>query len=143
MTPSGRHPKNVAYKLIGRICVCYYNALEPTDQEHRESIQFFRKLDFSYVRVLAISEGGAPTTLQRKDFNDIVAGRSIPLALLTDSVLVRGVVTAYSWFNRSIRAFSSDDIQDALAYLEVEEPQYEKFEAEIRLLQEQVNGRRR
>ena len=132
--------KNVAFKLVGYTCICYYNAFAPTEHDHRDSIQFFRKLDFDRIKLLAITEGGAPSTMQRKDFNDALRGHQPPLALLTDSSLVRGAITAYSWFNKNIRAFPRANLADALSYLGVPELQYGKMEREVNGLREQVSG---
>jgi hypothetical protein len=132
--------KNVAFKLVGYVCICYYNGFAPTEQDHRDSIQFFRNLDFARVKILAITEGGAPSTVQRKDFNDALKGRQIPLALVTDSTLVRGAVTAYGWFNKNIRPFPRANLEDALAYLGVPEAKYEKHIRAVAALREEVNG---
>ncbi|MFT3769885.1 MAG: hypothetical protein QM820_31020 [Minicystis sp.] len=133
--------KNVAYTQVGSVVICYYNADAPTDRDHRESIEFFRTLDFKYVKVLAITEGGSPSTIQRKEFNEALKGHEIPLAVVTDSRLVRGTLTAYGWFNRNIRAFSWADFLDALTYLKVQEKNYEKFLGEVQKLQDQVRGK--
>lgn len=133
--------KNVAYKQIGSVVICYYNADAPTPQDHQESIEFFRKLDFRYVRVLAISEGGSPSAIQRKEFNDALEGHEIPLAVVTDSMFVRGTLTAYSWFNRNVKAFPVTGIDSALRYLKVPETQHEKFFKEVSSLQQQVRDR--
>ncbi len=109
--------------------------------DHKESIEFFRQLNFDQVRVLTLlTEGGSPSTIQRKEFNDALRGHEIPLAVVTDSMLVRGTLTAYGWFNRNIRAFWAS-ITDALTYLKVLPGPARKFLNEVQSLQDRVRSK--
>jgi len=44
-----------------------------------------------------------------------IAGRTVPVAVISGSATIRGVVTALSWFNRKIKAFPPSGLGDALA----------------------------
>src|SRR5262245_48264981 len=55
------------------------------------------------MRAIAITDGGAPDARQRGQLNDVLQGRTIPASILSDSVFVRGVVTALNWFNPGIK----------------------------------------
>ena len=71
---------------------------------------------------LVATKGGGPTSTQRKYLNDLLAGRHVPVAVMSSSTAVRGVVTALSWFNRKIKAFPPEGLADALTYLEIPNP---------------------
>lgn len=57
------------------------------------------------------------TPLQRKRVSDILTRRGISTAIITDSRLTRGLVTAVSWFTKNIKAYSHADLSIALARL--------------------------
>jgi hypothetical protein len=75
--------------------------------------------DSTRIRGLSITTGGGPTTLQRDRLNSLLAGRSVRVAVVTPSKITHGIVTALSWFNPMIRAFSPARFADAIRYLEL------------------------
>jgi hypothetical protein len=76
------------------------------------------------TRYLAASLGSLEvTSIQRKMVSEITARHGIPVAVLTDEQMVRGLVTAVSWLGVKIKSFSWDDTKEALDHLDVVEPQ--------------------
>ncbi len=68
------------------------------------------------VSNLVFAEGSGPNTKQRALGNTAVAdGKPYKLnvAVVTDSFMVRGVVTALSWFNPLIKAYSPENTRAA------------------------------
>lgn len=63
---------------------------------------------------LAFSSNGSLTALQRKTASDALKAKNIPAVVVTDSALVRGVVTAMTWLGTNIRAFSFTDLDKAI-----------------------------
>jgi hypothetical protein len=94
----------------------------PTDADVAAMIPAMVKLasDNELVRSLVITDGGAPSTAQRKRLFDALAGRSerVRNAIITDATSVRFVISAMSLVVDGIRAFSPQEINAALAYLE-------------------------
>jgi hypothetical protein len=89
------------------------------------------------VRTLVITEGGNPDGAQRQRLNQLLRGRPTRAAVLTASIVARGVVGALAVFNPSIRAFSPDAAGLALAYLGVPTDEYGpllRTIAELRLI---------
>ncbi|WP_181197792.1 STAS/SEC14 domain-containing protein [Enhygromyxa salina] len=70
-------------------------------------------------RVLVYTLGGGPSGTQRSMLNKINEGLSPRVAVMLESRMARGTVTALSWFNPSIKAFSLTEIDKALAHLEL------------------------
>jgi hypothetical protein len=130
--------KNVAFKLIGHYLICAYNELPPSDADGRTALEIFRSLDLDKVKVLTFTKGGAPTAKQRKDINDVLNGRQLTTAVVSDAVLIRGVVTAFSWFNTKIRAFPGSALEDAFQYLDIPTSRWDYFAAEAAKVQEEV-----
>lgn len=57
------------------------------------------------------------TSIQRKYIAQELAGKSLVLAIVTDELLVRGIVTAASWLGMNVRSFSWAEMRSALRYL--------------------------
>ena len=77
--------------------------------------------DFRRLRVLVITDGGGPDTAMRGELQAFYKSRnhSLKTAVVTTSVLSRGIVAAVSWFNPHIKAFSPRSFSDALAHLDL------------------------
>jgi hypothetical protein len=73
-------------------------------------------------RGLVVTAGGGPTAVQRQAVLDATGGKGIPAAILTDSMMVRGIVTAISWFASQVRAFPPHDLEGALHHLGITMP---------------------
>jgi hypothetical protein len=70
---------------------------------------------------LVHTDGGGPTSLQRRALERTLAGIANPVrtAVVSSSRLVRGIVLAIGLFNAKIRVFRPDERDAALAYLRV------------------------
>jgi hypothetical protein len=94
---------------------------DPSDAEWDGVIRSLdgRPEGLAITPVMVNVERGAPTATQRKKMIDAMAGRSQRTCILTTSVSVRGVVTAFSWFMRDVRAFAPSDFAPACEFLHV------------------------
>ena len=59
------------------------------------------------------------SSIQRKIGIDVVNKRGIKVAVVNDSSIVRGIVTAASWFSVDIKSFSHSQLLDAVRDLGV------------------------
>lgn len=115
--------KTCVYRLIEKrtmILVC--GVAPPSDQDWGQLASVMGKN--LHDRALVLSLGGGPSAKQRKQLMDASHGRAaqIPCAILTDSVMVRGITTAISWFVPEVRSFRPEEIEPALQYLRVTTP---------------------
>lgn len=110
---------NLAVKVIDRLFVVVYGATDPTDQEWQGYLRQVELHGVDRTMQLVCTDGGEPTTSQRRALVHVMGTRQVPVAVLSGSVRVRGTVTALSWFNPKIRAFAPTGLLEALAYLEV------------------------
>jgi hypothetical protein len=69
---------------------------------------------------LVVSDGGAPNAGQRAEFARNLNGRPFKCGVLSDSTLVRGAVTAMSWFNSGMKSFSPKESGLWLDYVPLE-----------------------
>jgi len=82
-----------------------------------------------------------PSSPQRKACAEIFKSRAISAIAITDSPLVRGVVTAVSWFGANVRAFAWRDMAKALERVNATEEQVSRIMSAIEALRNQERGR--
>lgn len=125
---------NMVSKVIKNLGISVHTAKPPTNEEWQELITLMQPSDVANFRAISLTDGGAPNSAQRKSMNDYLAGR-VPLsAVVTQSTVVRGVVTAMSWFNPNIKSFSPEELDAALVHLKVNRSEFALIKKEIRTL---------
>src|SRR5580698_8857062 len=97
--------KNMAITVIDRLFIVVYGATNPTDEEWRAYLAMVERHGIDRTMQLIATDGGGPTSSQRRVLNEILAGRAVPVAVVSGNARIRGTVTALSWFNRRIKAF--------------------------------------
>lgn len=132
--------KSLAYKIVGNIHLVLHGASTPTDAEWNDytdavSGELQRGLKPAEMRTLVFSEGEGPSAAQRKRVNDILTGRATPVAIVSSSVMMRGIVTALQWFNPLMKVFAPDQVGDAFRFLKIQDRQHENIWKEAQKLQ--------
>jgi len=131
--------RNMAFKVIDRLFIVVYGAHDPTDEEWIFYLQDVERHGIDRTMQLISTDGGGPTATQRRYLNELLAGRSVPVAVMSSSSAIRGVVTALSWFNRKIRAFAPSGLRDAIAYLEIPASRSDLIEREMNKLRRSLD----
>ena len=73
------------------------------------------------LKLLVLTDNAGPNVIQRGQLNDLLTskGATLRIAVLSKSMVVRGIVTALSWMGTMrIRAFSPRDFKGALSFLD-------------------------
>ncbi len=73
-------------------------------------------------------------SVQRKAAAEVFKARKLPVVVVTESSLVRGLVTAVSWMGANVKAFDWPDVRKGLDHLGVTGSQQEKAVAIIQRL---------
>lgn len=127
------------------ICLLFLHSAEPPPLEGwQESLALMReaetdlKGDLSRFSMLVVTDGGAPTGEMRNSFVGWLNKRTVPIAVISDSPMARGVVTAISWFNPKIKAFSPSRWQDALSHAGVIADQGSEFLEEFKQMEKKL-----
>jgi hypothetical protein len=95
-----------------------HDAAPPTDEEWNRWLAFAREAANVNLRLLVETTGqGGPNAKQRKQLAEVLSGRDVRCAILSDSMFVRGVVTAVAWLGVELRAFPPGDLSSACGYL--------------------------
>lgn len=78
------------------------------------------------------------SSVQRKSGVDAMRERDRPTAIVSESRLVVGLVTAASWLGANIKAFAWRDLESAVRFLGVSEPHVAEITAWILATREEV-----
>jgi hypothetical protein len=116
--------KTMIHRVIPSLLlnVVMHESSPPSDEEWGALVATVREFaPTRRLRAITFTDGAAPTSKQRAAAADALAGYPMPIAVVTDSMLARGAVTAFRWLgNPEIRAFGADQLNAALDYLGVE-----------------------
>ena len=105
--------------MVGRTLVVVHGATHPSDADWEIYLAALRQNKDVIEAQLIVTDGGSPNSAQRRASLDLAAGRPMPsTAVVTSSVLARGVVAALSWFMKDrIRAFRRNEFDEACAFI--------------------------
>lgn len=131
----------MAFTIFRRsVFIAVHTKDNPSDEEWNAYVEFGRKNMGAFTSSLVISEGGGPNTVQRGAMNDLLEANNFKgkVAVVTLNRIVRGIVTALSWFNPNVKPFSTLQIPAAIEYLGVPKDQQDALMTEIKRLREKV-----
>lgn len=100
-----------------RVVVCVHDEQAPTDAEWDRWLQLLRERAGRDARAFVETRGGGPNAKQRKLLADAVKDLDLRCAILSDSMVVRGMVTAIAWLGVPLRAFTPGEFRPAAEYL--------------------------
>jgi hypothetical protein len=115
---------------------------EPTDAEWTKMLQHMVARKDTLKAVLAVGHGEAgPTSKQRAQLAETLKRipRKLSFALITNSRVARGVMTAINWLTKKhaqSQAFPLDGLEQAMVFLRIED----REKAEVRLLVFKLGG---
>ena len=132
--------KNMAVAVIDRLFIVVYGAASPTDEEWAAYLELVERHGVDETMQLIVTDGGGPTAPQRLRLNEVLDGRTVPVAVVSGSVRVRGTVATLALFNRKIKAFSPAGLYDAIEYLEIPTTRAELLEHELGKLRRELDA---
>jgi hypothetical protein len=110
----------LAFGRIGNCLMLVHPEIPPSDQDWDKYLEFLDQQRSDKVRLVVSTRGGGPSAAQRGRLRDVVnryPTKILPTAILTASVVARGVMTAISWFIPGLEAFAPNQLGAALNYL--------------------------
>lgn len=110
-------PKNMVHSTWNDLFFVLHTGAMPTEEEWASYMVTCRRVPMERMRSFIITDGGSPNAKQRQEVNDNLKGRKSIAAVVSGSAMVRGVVTALTWFNAGIKVFSPEESVAALKYL--------------------------
>lgn len=123
----------MAFSRFGDYIVTAHTAAAPTDEEWARYLHDSAQWLPECVGFLIVTDGGGPTSRQRRELERTLKAvrHGARFAVVSSSLLGRGIVVAISLFNPTIRAFRPDDLAGALDYLRVPPPLRPQLLAEL------------
>lgn len=103
----------------GRLYVCVVRDQVPTDAEWNHFIELCRLRGGAEIRALVEWRKAGPNAKQRRALAEATWDVDYRAAILTDSIVTRGIVTAFSWLGLRQRPFELDGFTAAGDYLEL------------------------
>jgi hypothetical protein len=102
-----------------RLYLSVLSGLAPTDAEWDHWITMSIERVGRDQRVVVESHNSGPNAKQRKALADAMKNEDVRVAVLTESTVVRGIVTALAWLGVPQRAFPMNGHSQAANYLEL------------------------
>lgn len=152
MIALGPH-KSLGYGQVGS-CFIYASSKSPPAAADWETyIAFFRKalsapggppLMDGTLTVLVYERTSGPNAAQRKQLNDLVSALPLRVAVVTNSAIARGVLTAMSWFakGKGYHPFTPDEVEQALEFLKIDAAAAGNVRSHLRDLLRQLDDER-
>jgi hypothetical protein len=107
------------FEYVDHIFVGVHTSEDPRDEEWERHCQNIEREGKTLRGLLVYTEGGGPTARHRKRLQRTFENLVIPpTAILTDSAMVRGIITSINWFaDNQLAAFAPKDLSGALRYI--------------------------
>lgn len=118
--------KTLGYALLDDLLVMHLSRSTPSEEDWSEWIA--RSIKVDYRALLIATAGGAPNSAQRARLADAINKLLVPMpptVLLTDSALMRSVMTAFSWLfgsEQRMKALPPGALAEALRWMEIRLP---------------------
>lgn len=107
--------KTLGVTVVDGLILVVHGAAVPTDEEWGAYLELVRTRGAQAIAHLIPTEGGQPTDAQRGQLDELAAGRTIRIAVLSD--IARVHVTLKPFWGSGIRAFRPSELSLALAHL--------------------------
>jgi hypothetical protein len=137
--------KTMAFETVGRVCVAVHTT-EPPDQKTWDASivelkAAIERIGIERIRSVAFTEGGGPSFSQRQQINTLFSGRGMISAVVSSNSFIRGIVTALAVFNRKIKVFRPDAVDEAFRYLGLSESESKAVRRATAKLQTEIGLR--
>jgi hypothetical protein len=134
-------PNNLITRRIQNLVILRQNAHDPTDKEWDQCMHLLTSGDGpSNARVLVVTDGGGPNSEQRGRLKLTLDGNNIKVAVVTDHVRTRFIVSSVAFITSKIKSFRRSEMDQAYEYLGLDPTQRRYAERQLFELTEAVGG---
>lgn len=114
-------PVNMVTRRIGALLILRESAGTPSDEEWDECLRLIPTdpEQLAQLRVLVVTDGGGPTPDQRRRLQRALAGVPVRVAVVSESVRVRFIVSSVALLTSKIQSFSLREFNSALSHLDL------------------------
>lgn len=121
---------SMAYSVVGDDVVVFVAGVaEPSAAEWQEYQRRMEPLarrarsNHGSIRFLVIADEGGPNAKQRAVIADLLRGVPTRTGVVSNSMMVRRMITAFGWLNLAMKGFAPSQITAAGAYLDLSRAQ--------------------
>lgn len=142
--------KNAAFALLHNVGICVHNARNPNSQEWDSYLAMSLAMkeaagdDLASFKQLVFSDGGGPNAAQRNASSALAKGvkaaDQLKVAVVSRSMVVRGIVTTFRWAGLPLRSFAPEELAKAFAFLAVSDAETMDLCAAVEELCATMNG---
>ncbi|MEO8906324.1 MAG: STAS/SEC14 domain-containing protein [Polyangiaceae bacterium] len=106
-------------RTVGQMIIARQARDTPTEKEWDDFLQAVveNRDNTAAVRILVLTDGGGPSTGQRRRLQAALDGRIFRVAVVSDSIKVRFIVSSVALLNSEISSFTRAEIGQAYKYL--------------------------
>lgn len=121
-----------------RVIVLVHTKDSPTDPEWKRYCEDVATWRERVQSILVVSDGGGPNAVQRGELEQALPKFEGKTAVVTLNRIVRGIVTAMSWFNPNIKSFSTVQLKQAFEHLGIAGSEQDPLAAEVQRLKDEL-----
>ncbi|HET8935016.1 MAG TPA: hypothetical protein VFN67_16320 [Polyangiales bacterium] len=121
-----------------RVFTLVYGVNAPTAEEWARCLRLFRERAGCESRFLVETRGGGPDAKQRKVLAEVMRDQDTRVAVMTDSIVARGILTALAWLGLPQRGFALNDLRAASEYLGLSSEERQRAAEELARLRDEI-----
>ena len=116
---------NQVTRRIGTLLLLRQGPETPRDEEWDETLKLLslNPSDLERMKVLVVTDGGGPTPDQRKRLDRAMGGKPIRVAVVSESVKVRFIVSSVALLTSNIQSFRVGEMEAAFKHLGLSQPE--------------------
>lgn len=131
----------MAFWRCDRLYLAVHDSIPPTDREWSRWLTLCRERASSEMRCLVETRGGAPNPRQRKQLTDLLDNKNqLRVGIMTESLLVRGVLTALSWAGLPMHGFALGAHEQACDWLGLSAAEREQIREALPRLRSEISA---
>lgn len=127
-------------EMVGDLCICVHTSTPPARAEWDHMIDQIRAVPLARLKILVLTDGGGPDSVQRGQFIDYLGGAHPRVAVVSDSMAVRGIATALSWFTSNLKVFPPSAFRQAYTYLDLKDLSENAVREKVRAAASKLTG---
>lgn len=133
--------RTIAYSFVREVIVYVGAEVSPSREDWSRYMDFIRRWKQHGSKSLVYEQGGAPDAVQRRQMHETTGDVQNTVAVLTASVVGRGIVGLLSWVRPGYRAFVPHDEIGAIMHLGLRGRAADEVLAELAVLRRRLRDR--
>jgi hypothetical protein len=111
--------KSLAVASVGSMLLARENEHTPTDADWNAFLDLLilNRPHFPQLKILVATDGGGPSAGQIKRLGKALGGGNVRVAVVTDKIRVRFIVSAIALLNSKIKSFARAELHNAYEHL--------------------------